>query len=90
LIRPFEVPPPDGYETPEHPLVGVDRHFRLTQTIRQAFPDLPVVGSGYSYLQEFFPQGRGRESGGWPSDVRGSGTGVAIDAGLWTALDPDG
>jgi NADPH2 dehydrogenase len=56
LIRPFEYPPPDGYETPEHPLIGVDRHFRLTETIQRAFPDLPVVGSGYSYLQEFFPQ----------------------------------
>ena len=22
LIRPFEYPPPDGYETPEHPLIG--------------------------------------------------------------------
>ena len=30
VIRPFEYPPPDGYETPEHPLIGVDRHFRLT------------------------------------------------------------
>ncbi len=30
LLRPFEYPPPDGYETPEHPLIGVDRHFRLT------------------------------------------------------------
>ena len=23
VIRPFEYPPPDGYETPEHPLIGV-------------------------------------------------------------------
>ncbi|MGL4555834.1 MAG: NADH:flavin oxidoreductase [Gemmataceae bacterium] len=56
LIRPFEYPPPDGYETPEHPLIGVDRHVRLTEAIQRAHPDLPVVGSGYSYLQEFFPQ----------------------------------
>ncbi len=56
VIRPFEVPPPDGYETPEHPLIGVDRHFRLAARIQQAFPSLPVVGSGYSYLQEFLPQ----------------------------------
>jgi 2,4-dienoyl-CoA reductase-like NADH-dependent reductase (Old Yellow Enzyme family) len=56
IIRPFEYPPPDGYETPEHPLVGVDRHFRLAAEVQQAFADLPVVGSGYSYLQEFFPQ----------------------------------
>jgi NADPH2 dehydrogenase len=55
LLRPFEYPPPDGYEPPEHPLVGVDRHFRLTAAVQSAYPDLPVVGSGYSYLQDFLP-----------------------------------
>jgi 2,4-dienoyl-CoA reductase-like NADH-dependent reductase (Old Yellow Enzyme family) len=55
VIRPYETPPPDGYETPESPLVGVDRHFRLAATVQAAMPDLPVVGSGYSYLQEFLP-----------------------------------
>ncbi|HJT78714.1 MAG TPA: NADH:flavin oxidoreductase, partial [Gemmataceae bacterium] len=55
VIRPFEYPPPDGYETPEPPLVGVDRHFRLAAEVQRAFPGLPVVGSGYSYLQEFLP-----------------------------------
>lgn len=55
IVRPFEYPPPDGYETPEHPLVGVDRHFRLAETIHKAHPGLPVVGSGYSFLQEFLP-----------------------------------
>jgi 2,4-dienoyl-CoA reductase-like NADH-dependent reductase (Old Yellow Enzyme family) len=54
--RPFETPPPDGYESPEHPLVGVHRHFHATETIQQAYPDLPIVGTGYSYLQEFLPQ----------------------------------
>jgi NADPH2 dehydrogenase len=53
VIRPFENPPPDGYQTPEHPLIGVDRHFRLAAQVQQAFPDLPMVGSGYSYLQEY-------------------------------------
>jgi 2,4-dienoyl-CoA reductase-like NADH-dependent reductase (Old Yellow Enzyme family) len=53
VIRPFEYPPPDGYETPEHPLLGVDRHVRLAEQVQRAFPRLPVVGSGYSYLQEF-------------------------------------
>ncbi len=53
LLRPFEYPPPDGYETPEHPLAGVDRHFRLTQAVQAAYPELPVVGSGYSWLQAF-------------------------------------
>jgi 2,4-dienoyl-CoA reductase-like NADH-dependent reductase (Old Yellow Enzyme family) len=53
VIRPYETPPPDGYEPPEHPLVGVDRHFRLTAEMQRAFPTLPLVGSGYSWLQEF-------------------------------------
>jgi 2,4-dienoyl-CoA reductase-like NADH-dependent reductase (Old Yellow Enzyme family) len=55
VLRPFEYPPPDGYETPEHPLVGVDRHVRLAAQVQRAYPRLPVVGSGYSYLQEFLP-----------------------------------
>ena len=54
VIRPFEYPPPDGYETPEHPLIGVDRHVRLTDAVQRAVPQVPIVGSGYSYLQEFF------------------------------------
>lgn len=54
--RPFEYPPPDGYESPEHPLVGVDRHFQATAAVQQANPGLAVVGTGYSYLQEFLPQ----------------------------------
>jgi 2,4-dienoyl-CoA reductase-like NADH-dependent reductase (Old Yellow Enzyme family) len=53
IIRPFEYPPPDGYETPEHPLIGVDRQVRLAAQLQAAFPELPMVGSGYSYLQEF-------------------------------------
>jgi NADPH2 dehydrogenase len=53
--RPFETPPPDGYESPEHPLTGVDRHFAITAMIQASFPDLPIVGTGYSYLQEFLP-----------------------------------
>jgi 2,4-dienoyl-CoA reductase-like NADH-dependent reductase (Old Yellow Enzyme family) len=52
LVRPFEYPPPDGYETPEHPLAGVARHFRLAEQLQRQFPHLPMVGSGYSYLQE--------------------------------------
>jgi 2,4-dienoyl-CoA reductase-like NADH-dependent reductase (Old Yellow Enzyme family) len=55
LTRPYEYPPPDGYETPEHPLVGVGRHFHLAAELQRAFPELPFVGSGYSYLQDFFP-----------------------------------
>ena len=55
VVRPAEFPPIDGYHAPEHPLVGVDRQFRLARAIQQAVPDLPVVGSGYSWLQDFVP-----------------------------------
>ncbi len=53
LLRPFEYAPPDGYQPPEHPLIGVDRHFRLTAVVQRAFPDFVVVGSGYSWLQAY-------------------------------------
>jgi NADPH2 dehydrogenase len=51
-LRPFEYPPPDGYQTPEHPLLGVHRHLSLAAQIQQNQPHLPCVGSGYSWLQE--------------------------------------
>jgi len=51
--RPFEHAPIDGYVPPEHPLSGIDRHFRITGAIQQAFPDLVVVGTGYSWLRHF-------------------------------------
>jgi 2,4-dienoyl-CoA reductase-like NADH-dependent reductase (Old Yellow Enzyme family) len=49
--RPFDTPPLDGYVTPEHPAVGVRRHFDVTAEFQRAFPDLPVLGAGYSWLQ---------------------------------------
>jgi 2,4-dienoyl-CoA reductase-like NADH-dependent reductase (Old Yellow Enzyme family) len=52
--RPFEIAPLDGYNSPEHPLAGVARHFRLAAEIQQAFPDVPMVGTGYSWLQHHF------------------------------------
>lgn len=54
-LRPFEYAPVDAYQTPEHPLVGVARHFHLASTIQKAFPHLCVIGSGYSWLQAFLP-----------------------------------
>jgi 2,4-dienoyl-CoA reductase-like NADH-dependent reductase (Old Yellow Enzyme family) len=51
--RPFDRPPIDGYPSPEHPLVGVQRHLRLAAAVQRAFPGLPVVGTGYSWLRHF-------------------------------------
>jgi NADPH2 dehydrogenase len=51
--RPFEKPPVDGYTPPEHPLRGVERHFALTAQVQRAYPDLPVIGTGYSWLRHY-------------------------------------
>jgi 2,4-dienoyl-CoA reductase-like NADH-dependent reductase (Old Yellow Enzyme family) len=53
VVRPAEFPPVDGYEAPEHPLIGVLRHFNATAAIQRALPGFPIVGSGYSWLQDF-------------------------------------
>ena len=51
--RPFEKPDDGNYEQPEHPLLGVDRHFRIAAELQHTFPDLPIVGTGYSWLQKY-------------------------------------
>jgi 2,4-dienoyl-CoA reductase-like NADH-dependent reductase (Old Yellow Enzyme family) len=55
LQRPALFPPSDGYQPPEDPLVGVARQIGATARIKERFPDRLVVGTGYSYLQEFLP-----------------------------------
>ena len=54
-IRPALYPPSDGYHPPEDPFVGVMRHLEVVRDLKQAFPDFCLMGSGYTYLQEFFP-----------------------------------
>jgi 2,4-dienoyl-CoA reductase-like NADH-dependent reductase (Old Yellow Enzyme family) len=51
--RPADKEPPDGYGAPEPQLVGVARHFQLAEAARRACPDVPVVGTGYSYLRQY-------------------------------------
>ncbi|HLY19071.1 MAG TPA: hypothetical protein VKR61_17700 [Bryobacteraceae bacterium] len=51
--RPFEKPDEGNYEQPEHPVLGVDRHFRIAAELQRAFPGLPMVGTGYSWLQKY-------------------------------------
>jgi len=55
LQRPALFPPSDGYQPPEDPLVGVARQIEVAAAMKRAFPDLIVVGSAYSYLQEWLP-----------------------------------
>jgi NADPH2 dehydrogenase len=53
--RPALYPPSDGYLPPEDPLVGVARQMETTRTLKQKFPNLLIVGSAYTYLQDFLP-----------------------------------
>ena len=55
IQRPAMFPPSDGYLPPEDPLVGVARQIGAVAALKSMRPDLIVVGSGYSYLQEWLP-----------------------------------
>ncbi len=55
IQRPAIFPPSDGYQPPEDPLVGVCRQIEVARQCKAAVPDVPLVGSGYSYLQEYLP-----------------------------------
>jgi 2,4-dienoyl-CoA reductase-like NADH-dependent reductase (Old Yellow Enzyme family) len=55
IQRPALFPPSDGYLPPEDPLVGVARQVKITHEIKEKFPNLAIVGSAYSYLQEWLP-----------------------------------
>lgn len=51
--RPAYFPPSDGYQPPEDPLHGVARQLAVTRDLTVGHPSLTVVGSGYSYLQDW-------------------------------------
>lgn len=53
--RPAIFPPSDGYQPPEDPLVGVARQIQATRQCKAAVPELVMVGTGYSYLQDYLP-----------------------------------
>jgi len=53
--RPAFFPPADGYLPPEDPLRGVARQIAATARLKAAFPHMAIVGSAYSYLQEWLP-----------------------------------
>lgn len=55
IQRPAIFPPSDGYLPPEDPLVGVARQMDVVRQCKQAVGNVPIVGSGYSYLQDYLP-----------------------------------
>ena len=55
IQRPAFYPPSDGYQPPEDPLIGVARQLEVVHQLKQHFPKLIIVGTAYSYLQDFLP-----------------------------------
>lgn len=55
IQRPALYPPSDGYQPPEDPLVGVGRQLEVARLIKRDFPEMIVVGTGFTYLQQFLP-----------------------------------
>jgi NADPH-dependent glutamate synthase beta subunit-like oxidoreductase len=74
--RPYDFPI-KGFTVPdEHPLVGLDRFMSITRQIQESAPDLPVIGSGYTWLRQFMPNvGAGVINGGGAS-ILGVGRGA--------------
>ena len=73
LSRPFTYPASDSYLPPEDPLRSVLRQLAAVRTVRAAFPQLALVGTGYSYLQEWLPYVAEAEVGGGHVDFVGLG-----------------
>lgn len=82
--RPFDRPIVGAPLPDEHPLAGVVRFLGITRQVQQAYPDLPIVGSGYSWLRHLTPYvaagvvrsggatliGQGRGAFAYPDSVR--------------------
>jgi 2,4-dienoyl-CoA reductase-like NADH-dependent reductase (Old Yellow Enzyme family) len=89
FVRPAENPPIDGYDAPEHPLIGVARHFRITRAIQTAV-SIPVVGSGYSWLQDFAFQAAAANVASGDVAIVGYGRGTLSQPDFVNALKESG
>jgi 2,4-dienoyl-CoA reductase-like NADH-dependent reductase (Old Yellow Enzyme family) len=85
IQRPAAYPPSDGYQPPEDPLVDVARQVNAVRQIKaRAAGGLLLVGSAYSYLQEFLPQvAQGVIRNGW-ADLVGIGRMVLAYPDIFT------
>lgn len=52
--RPFDLPTEALYTPDEHPLEGVARLVDLTRQVQQAVPETACIGTGYSWLRQYF------------------------------------
>jgi len=56
IQRPAAYPPSDGYQPAHDPLIDVDRQIQVVRQIKAKIPaSMIVIGTAYSYLQEYLP-----------------------------------
>ncbi|MEJ6950716.1 oxidoreductase [Natronospora cellulosivora (SeqCode)] len=55
INRPYDLPNNLGYESPEHPFIGVERLLRLGKVVQEEAEDCIVVGTGFTWLRQFAP-----------------------------------
>jgi 2,4-dienoyl-CoA reductase (NADPH2) len=68
--RPYDTPIKEGSLPREHPLEGIARFLGIARQVQEAFPDLNVIGSGYSWLRQYFPYvAAGMLEQGWATMV---------------------
>ena len=71
--RPFNETIVDGYESPEHPLLGVSRLITLAGEIQKQFSDMAIVGTGYSWLRTLMPNAAAAIKAGGLATIIGAG-----------------
>jgi NADPH2 dehydrogenase len=83
IQRPAAYPPSDGYQPAHDPLIDVARQINVVRQIKERAPkSMVVIGSAYSYLQEFLPHvGQAVVRQGW-TDAIGLGRMVLSYPGL--------
>jgi len=68
INRPYDLPGNLGYESPEHPFIGVERLLRLGRIVQEEVKDCVVVGTGFTWLRQFAPYvAAGVIKNGWAS-----------------------
>jgi 2,4-dienoyl-CoA reductase-like NADH-dependent reductase (Old Yellow Enzyme family) len=95
IQRPAAYPPSDGYQSAHDPLVDVVRQIQVVRQLKaQAPPGLALIGTAYSYLQEYLPHVAQRVvRDGW-TDMVGLGRmvlsypGILADATASGVLNP--
>lgn len=85
--RPAFYPPSDGYQPPEDPLAGVARQMQVVRDLKSRFPDLLMVGTAYSYLQDFLPHvAQAAVRQGWVDSIGLGRMVLSYPQVLWDAI----